>query len=378
LGTGTKRSTSFIIPAGSVIVSIGKVVTLRDLGLRTDLAAATRQQRMKLDQHTLEACHQASGRAADYLRARLLDPGNSGADVADLAVYYKAPYLFLVSGDLPTAQRLLDHAKAAFMRADGDFVTRPGTKSENAAFQEYWSYPNGWLVIAAQKLGRFDVSLPGARYLASFHSASRDAFVTHDPRTAGASVSDVFTNAHLGLAALYLGDLEKARSAGRMLARSAERQPDPAAAFYLRLDGEGVPIAEFPADASIFYRVSATEPQQAYFMIGYPMAFLGKLYHATGEDACLATARRYLDFAMSCGEAIRCCHYSHKVAWGAAVLAKPSKDETAAELARSIVRHLLDAQNPSGAWLPDEPPLISFDQTAEVAIWLREIAGELA
>lgn len=333
---------------------------------------------MKLDQATLEAFSQASSRAADVLRARLLDPGGSGADLADLAVFYKAPYLFLLSGDLPAAQRLLDHVKATFMRADGDFVTRQDTKSANAAFQEYWAYPNGWLVIAAQKLGRFDVSRPGARYLESFHSASRDAFLTHNPKTGGAAVTDVFTNAHLGLAALYVGDLERAQSAGRMLARAAEMQPDPTAAFDLRLDGEGNLISAFPAEAAMFYRVSATLPQQAYFMIGYPMAFLGKLYQATGDDAHLATARHYLDFALSCGDAIRRCHYSHKVAWGAAVLAKLCADEKAAELALSIARYLLDAQGPNGMWLPDEPPLVSLDQTAEVAIWLREIAGELA
>lgn len=332
----------------------------------------------RIHRNTAAALLRASAGAVAFLRARLLEADPAGAAVTDLGAFYKAPYLFLCAGDLAAAYRLLDRVRAMFMGDDGDFVTRPGVKSDNAAFQEYWAYPNGWIVLAAQKLGRFDVSWPGYRFLEGFHSPALDGFVTHDPRGSNTAVTDVLTNAHLGLAALYLGDPERARSAGRMLARCAERQPDPGAAFYLRLDASGMPVTTFPAEASLFHRVSATEPGQAYFMIGYPMAFLGKLHEATGDAAWLAIARRYLDFALACGEGIRVCHFSHKVAWGAAVLARRIGDARAAELALAIARHLLETQDASGAWLPEEPPLGSFDQTAEVAIWLREIAAELA
>ena len=331
----------------------------------------------KIDREMLGAFYHASRLAADSLREALLDSSCPGSVPADLACHYKAPYAFLVCGDLPAAHRSLDRIKREFMNGAGDFVTGPGMKSGNAAFQEYWAYPNGWLVIAAQKLGRFDVSLPGYRYLERFHSAEQDAFLIRLPETDGEVVSDVLTNAHLGLCALYLGDLEKALSAGRMLLRCAECQPDPDAAFHLRLDGRGNPVTEFPAEAAAFHRVSATEPEQAYFMIGYPMAFLAKLYEATGDEAWLRGARRYLDFALFCGEAIRRCHYSHKVAWGAAALARVSGDDTAAELSFAIACHLLDSQGADGLWLPEEPPLVSLDQTAEVALWLREIAAEL-
>lgn len=332
----------------------------------------------RIERTTQVALHRAAERAADFLRTRLLEAEPSNGAVADLAVWYKAPYLFHGSGDLASAQRIVDHIKATFMTGSGDFVTVPGVKSDNPAFQEYWAYPNGWIVIAAQKLGRFDVSRPGYRYLEGFHNSSVDGFVTHDPQTDADAVSDVLTNAHLGLAALYLGDLEKARSAGRMLARCAERQPDLASAFYLRLDAAGSVITQFPADVAMFYRVSAKEPQQAYFMIGYPMAFLGKLHQATDEERWLAAARQYLAFALACGDMIRGCHFSHKVAWGAAVLARIENDEAATDLALAIARNLLRTQHESGAWVPTEPPVVSFDQTAEVAIWLREIAGELA
>ena len=38
---------------------------------------------------------------------------------------------------------------------------------------------------------------------------------------------------------------------------------------------------------------------------------------------------------------------------------------------------LHQVQDPSGAWLTDQPAHTMFDQTAEIAIWLKEISAEL-
>ncbi|MGH3672946.1 MAG: hypothetical protein ACRDSH_20330 [Pseudonocardiaceae bacterium] len=43
----------------------------------------------------------------------------------------------------------------------------------------------------------------------------------------------------------------------------------------------------------------------------------------------------------------------------------------------TIADHLLDIQDPSGAWLIDQPAHTTFDQTAEISIWLQEISAEL-
>jgi hypothetical protein len=44
--------------------------------------------------------------------------------------------------------------------------------------------------------------------------------------------------------------------------------------------------------------------------------------------------------------------------------------------ATSIADHLLEIQDPSGAWLTDQPAHTMFDQTAEIAIWLKEVSAE--
>ena len=135
-------------------------------------------------------------------------------------------------------------------------------------------------------------------------------------------------------------------------------------------------ITEYPKEAAIFHKVSATEPEQAYFMIGYPIAFLGKLYRATTNSEYLAAALNYLDFAMGCHSSIRAFHFSHKVAWGAAIIAGITKEGKYTAFAEKIVDHLLDIQDADGAWLKNEPAHTTFDQTAEIAIWLREISSE--
>ncbi len=65
------------------------------------------------------------------------------------------------------------------------------------------------------------------------------------------------------------------------------------------------------------------------------------------------------------------------MAWGAAVLARITGDPCCAELAVTIADYLLGIQDLSGVWLAGRPAHTTFDQTAEIAIWLQEISAEL-
>jgi hypothetical protein len=46
-------------------------------------------------------------------------------------------------------------------------------------------------------------------------------------------------------------------------------------------------------------------------------------------------------------------------------------------LAVTVADHRITIQDPSGVWLVDQPVQTTFDQTAEIAIWLQEISTEL-
>lgn len=296
---------------------------------------------------------QAADRGVGWLVNRLRDDGSYGPEADDLACYYKSPYLFQLSGRTRHATQLLEFIQGRFMRPDHDFVTSTRHKSDNAAFTEYWAYPNGWLAIAAQRMGRFDIAYPAFTYLRSCYEPDRGGFLTSGSSGSGDGETDALTTAHLGLVCLYFGDLQRAEGAGRWLAGPLALQPDPRAGLFLRLNRSGHLVRDVPQDKAAFYLVSAREPNLAYFMIGYPIAFLARLYEATADDAYLKAARGYLDFSLSCQGNLRSCHTSHKVAWGAAILARITGDPRCAELATTIADHLLDLQDPSGAWLTD-------------------------
>ncbi|MGH3975201.1 MAG: hypothetical protein ACRDS9_18005, partial [Pseudonocardiaceae bacterium] len=94
---------------------------------------------------------QVADRAIGWLAAQLQNDGSYGPEVDDLACYYKSPYLFQSSGRARTAARILAFVRDRFMRADYDFTTSADYKSDNAAFTEYWAYPNGWLAMANRR-----------------------------------------------------------------------------------------------------------------------------------------------------------------------------------------------------------------------------------
>ncbi len=324
----------------------------------------------------IENYKKGADRALNWLLHQLKDNGSYGSTINDLASYYKSPYLFYISGRIEEAKIILNHIKHEFMQEDGDFKTSVDIKSKNEVFIEYWAYMNGWVTLAAQKMGSFDIAYPAYQYLKSFYHKKNGGFTTCKPYSKSNNIVDVLTTSHLGLTSLYLGDIEKAIAAGNLLQRFISIQPDLRSGFYLRINDSDKLITEFPQGAEIFHKVSATEPNQAYFMIGYPIAFLGKLHMATGVPAYLHTAMMYLDFAMGCHNSIRTFHFSHKVAWGAAIVANLTKETKYSDISKSILNYLLSIQDASGAWLNDEPAHTSFDQTAEIAIWLREISSE--
>jgi hypothetical protein len=197
--------------------------------------------------------------------SQLRDDGSYGPEADDLACYYKSPYLFQLSGYSREASRLLNFIQDRFMREDHDFSTSADHKSANPAFNEYWAYPNGWIAMAAQRMGRFDIAYPAFSYLRSFHHPGHGGFLAGRPHGSGAEGMDALTTAHLGLTCLYFGDVERARAAGRFLARLLAIQPELGTGFFLRLARSADLVTDFPEAAAAFHVVSAREPDQAYW-----------------------------------------------------------------------------------------------------------------
>lgn len=320
----------------------------------------------------------AAQRTVRWLDQQLQDDGSFGPDVDDLSCYYKVPYIFSLTGRRAAAHLVLDHIKTRFFQSTGDFTTSEKIKSATPVFGEFWAYTNGWIAIAAQRMGRFDVAQPAYDYIKTFFHPKLGGFTTHKPYSSGNELVDVISTSHLGLVSLYFGDIERAKKARLFLHEMMEKQPDPTTKIFLKADGRGSLVSIFPHDAGVFHQVHAHEPNQAYFMVGYPIAFLAKLYLATGERRFLATSKRYLDFAMNAKGNLRTFHFSHKVMWGASIVAQITGEFEYAKFASEIAEHLLKIQSGTGLWLESEPFYMMIDQSTEIAIWLIESADELS
>ncbi len=242
----------------------------------------------------------------------------------DLACHYKSPAVLGLAGHPREARAVLEEIVARFGTADGDFATAEGAKSRNAIFDEI------------------------------------------GPTRSAGTKPDVLSTAHLGLVALQLGDLGTARSAGLWLSRFLAAGPERGREFLLRANGTG------PLEV-----LSTGAPDQPYFMIGYPIAFLAKLHDATGSADVLAAAEGFADYALRCGENLRSCQSSHKVAWGTVLLARATGAQCHVELATDIAEHLLGVQAVDGSWSPDAPDCTTFDDPADIAHRLLEITAEL-
>ncbi|MGD9592443.1 MAG: hypothetical protein AB7V32_07980, partial [Candidatus Berkiella sp.] len=209
-------------------------------------------------------------------------------------------------------------------------------------------------------------------------SQDHGGFSTSDPWGTNVDEMDIITSAQLGRLALYFGQSKQAIKAGEFLIWNINQQPQIQKQMYLFVNNQKKHMQDFPEDFSFIYQLKTNEPNQAYFMIGLPCAFLVELYLATNNQAFLTAAKQYGDYAISCHESIKRFHFSHKVAWAMSLLYKVTKQEKYLAFCKSIASYLIEIQDQSGVWLKSQGAIDSLDQSVENAIWLNEIAINLS
>ncbi|ELU11535.1 hypothetical protein CAPTEDRAFT_215345 [Capitella teleta] len=247
---------------------------------------------------------EASDKSAAYLAANVNASGFLVAPGAeeDLCFYYKLPMALFMAGKLREADSVMDHIKLTFMRRNGDFRTSDDVKTCSGALNEYYPYTNGWIILAAQRMERYDVVTPGMRYLLPYYSSG--IFPTNGPPQEHNLDTDIFTAAHFGMIALTMGDMKTLARAARVVLHIINTQPDLDHGFYLRMDRRKHIITEYDPDMAVFHLVERQAPYQLYFMIGYPAVFLARLYQKTGNYFYLDRSKFILDWAMTCDESI--------------------------------------------------------------------------
>jgi len=329
-----------------------------------------------------ESARSAALKGADWLVSRLENDGSYGAEADDLAYYYKGPYALSLTGHFTEAMRMLDHIKRSYMSQDGDF--RGKRKKSEFLSEEFYTYANAWIVIGAQRLGRFDISYNGMDFLLRYRDCDSGGFFSQkEPSSHG--MIDTLDTCFDGLACLYLGHLKEAIEAGEFLMRLLDMQAEDTDRFYFRYSPDKGLVTSFPSEEALNYVVDSRKEKQRYFFVGYPVGYLSKLYMISGNTNYLKAADGYFNFAASCRGDVYHYPASGKLGWGSAVAFKATENAKYRQTAEKLASYLVSIQNPDGSWLYDgrypsmdqQPPAVTFDITQEFVCWLREIALDL-
>lgn len=316
----------------------------------------------------------ASDRALDHLASSVLRSGFREDGHDDVAYYFKAPAAFLAAARRQEAER------AWTLLAP--YLESGGHRSGNQAYAiQYPMYPWYWMARAARGLEETEALDAVKRSLASFvHPTLHGATVKAPFAADGVNTVDFFMTAATGQVdclADDAGDIAGALAMGETLLRFIDAQAASGDRFCLRMNDRGELIQEPPADEpELFYSVTRGAAGQLFFMLGLPMMHLVELHRRTERENYLKGTRQLLHFCIECGEALSTSWTAHKVARGAAMLAAHTGDEVARDLALAIATNIAADQRPDGCFDVGSR-MDGLDQTAELALWLREIAADL-
>lgn len=327
-------------------------------------------------------CWEGALAGSEWLAAQQRPDGSwAGLPDAHLAAFYKGAWAFVVTGRPVAAQRLLNYVQRQFATVEGDFVPRVVRPHQVV----HYLYINAYLVIGSWLAGRYELAVPSLDFLIGQQDALSGGFRSWPGTPDRSAGTDTITTASAGAACLAGGRLEAARGAAEYLAQIADRQPEPATRFYAALLADGR-LDTRPAADDLWWRVVETgAPNQCWYALGFPFAFLILAHQALGDTRYHTLALWYFDQMARCvgpwdGPS------SGKAGWGCAMLYRLTGEARFRDIALHIGARILASQEADGHWimarvkgLPVSEALDSsdFDVTAEYSLWLSLIATHI-
>jgi hypothetical protein len=319
-------------------------------------------------------------RAIDRGIAWLLEQQNADGSMdpveGGIGGYYKVPYAFSLTGNVPAGVRLLDWVRENNFAADGDFKGRSPRLGPHGI---YYHYANSWMVCGAERLGQFDISRPAGQFVMSLQDDS-GGFPTAGPEAKPGDPIDLMSTPIAGLACLWVGATEAAQRAGDLLVQMLDEQPMPEERLYFIRDANGL-VVDYPPEEATQHVVDVTGEKQWYFITGACAALLVRLCRATSGSRYLRAAQQYIEFCTRCGPDRYSTPQSGKAGWGSALLYGLTGDEQYATIARTVGDYLVESQQEDGTWrnpAVSEEAYVVMDATAEFVVELCEIIEGLA
>lgn len=310
----------------------------------------------------------AADKGAEWLLTQQRPDGSIEPVGLSINSYYKVPLALYSAGHPEEAHRILDYAKSGDFTPAGDFRS-----SLRGKFHlDFYTYANCWLIMAAQRLGRFDIARPAFNFVLSFQDPAGGGFCSASPYPEGRSRQDILSTSFSGLAALSMGRPDVAEKAGGFLKRLAEAQPDPEHALYCATAGDASREALLREEKNTVFK---GKPEQRFYFPGIAAAFLSELFRTTGHQPYRETAVWYLDFWQACGPYAFRSTRSGKAGLGAAFLYQATGEERFLRIAFQVADYLVEIQQPDGRWFGKKGGDPDPSYTAEFVVWLNEIVS---
>ena len=318
------------------------------------------------------AYEESIGKGIAWMVEQINEDGSVNPTAKGSFAYYKLPWCLAIAGRTREGVAVCRRIAVDTMTPEGDFYTEDRSKFH----LDYYAYENAWIVAAAHALALFDLARPGWDYVRTFQDPGTGGFCSNAPFVEGSDQQeDPLSTGWAGSVAVHVGDLDCALKAAEFMRMMWDIQPDLDTCFYFRWKPQGGLVLERPADepADRDFRVSATEPENWYYVLGAQIAFLAKLFSATGNPAHLELARRVNAFAMRCHEDVFQTDSSGKIGYGNALLYYVTGEEPFLRTAERCADYLVGDQQDDGCWMRGGQPTAS--STAEFCVWLTALLG---
>ena len=320
------------------------------------------------------ACLRAADLAFNWLKSRLEKEEQWAVASLPLCVYYKVPYLFLITGHPEPCRLGLSWIRDNLLTEEGSLLRVPAT--EGAPTEPAGVRETAWVARTAHFSGRLEMSYPVLDFLTACQGRATGG-VYETTRGVHAEDADVRSTACAGLAYLAGGHLEAARRAGDFLAQAAMRQLK-SPRFHVRVDTLGRPVTNFPKENAGHYVLSKARGKTDLSYLGIPMVFLCRLRLATSEDAWLEAASDYFAIAEEHAKGNWNCPGAGTAGWGAATLYDLTRRRFYYDAAEAVTQTIITRLGTDGAYTTrgklDEADRIRL--TAETAVSLTETVRE--
>ncbi len=338
---------------------------------------------------TLEQqCLDAARRSKDWLLGlQKADGGWKPLKNPPVDAFYKVGAMFNLMGETMAAERTFDYVKAHLLQPDGDFGPRENPWHVSVHYQ----YANGWLLLGAQRQGRYDIAEPAMRFLLTQQDPDHWGFYSEKSVAGQKQRSDTMSSGIAGIALLAAGQMDAARKVAAHFERIIEMQPAPAERFYLTINADGKLGTAFPENEAIWRVLETKQKDQCWYAVGLPFTFGLLMHQATGEARYLKLAQWFFDFQRRCvnpwdGGS------SGKAAWGCAMRYREAGDASDREIALQVARLYLSMQTAEGWYGFGDKKAYGgksaagvdlqfgpgeFDGIAELTVWLKLVGSHL-